>query len=148
MNIQPENVQPANVQPAVAPAVDTCGQPGDQHAHRAPIGCAVAVGPPSGCPTDERLRLDRLRLDRQRFTFVVEATERDGVPPIVAVRRWLKLGLRQFGLRCTEGRELPTQGREPIETTATVAGRNLVTVRGAPGPILGGESEKRRTRIE
>jgi hypothetical protein len=53
--------------------------------------------------------------DRPRFALTLQALPNWGegdVPPIIRLRRFLKAALRSYGLRCTEIRETPPEGRE------------------------------------
>jgi hypothetical protein len=59
------NAQPARVQPAVAPTVDTAAQRGEQHAHRAPKGGAVAVAPLIRCATGDPVRLSQRTVEME-----------------------------------------------------------------------------------
>lgn len=54
--------------------------------------------------------------DRPRFRLVVQALD-DPVPAIVRLRRWLKTGLRSFGLRCTDA--VQVEGDDSTTTTTT-----------------------------
>ena len=49
---------------------------------------------------------------RERFTLTVEALP-DSAPAVIRLRRWLKMGLRAFGLRCTAAVELLDDAKKP-----------------------------------
>lgn len=56
---------------------------------------------------------------RPRYRLVVQA-QPDDVPAIVRLRRWLKAGLRSYGLRCTDAREIrPGDDQGDDSTTPT-----------------------------
>jgi hypothetical protein len=47
-----------------------------------------------------------LSASRERYRLDLEALPDGGAPAVIRLRRWLKTGLRAFGLRCTAAVQL------------------------------------------
>lgn len=60
-----------------------------------------------------------MKATKERFQFVIEAdAEHGGTPAIIRVRKWLKEAIRQYGIRCTEGRRIdPAEQVDSMETS-------------------------------
>jgi hypothetical protein len=55
--------------------------------------------------------------DRPTFALTVQAVPGSDVPAIIRLRRFLKMALRSYGLKCTEAREItpPVPASRPAE---------------------------------